>query len=158
MINVLFVCLGNICRSPLAEGVFQKLAEEEGLASEISVDSCGTSNYHIGELAHESSRKVAKINGINLTHRARQISSEDFGDFDYILAMDSSNIRNMSLLEGFDKHQDKVSLLRAFDNGQSEKAVDDPYGGDFGDFEECYRIVEESSRNLLEHIRREHQL
>lgn len=158
MINVLFVCLGNICRSPLAEGVFQKLVEDEGLADSFQVDSCGTSAYHIGELPHQSSRKVAKKNGITLTHQARQLVSSDYQEFDYILAMDASNIRNMKLVNGFKEGEGKVSLLRTFDNQQSGSAVDDPYGGDFSDFEDCYNIVKESCQNLLAHIKQEKQL
>ncbi len=158
MINVLFVCLGNICRSPLAEGVFQKLVEDKGLSSQFSVDSCGTSAYHIGELPHHLSRKVAQLHGMELTHRARQLSSQDYKQFDYILAMDASNLRNMQQVAGFAKAKDKVSLLRAFDNQQSSKAVDDPYGGDMSDFEDCYQIVKESCENLLAKIQKERQL
>ena len=96
MIRVLFVCLGNICRSPLAEGIFQHLVEEKSLQDKINIDSCGTSGYHAGEKAHHLSRKVAQSHGIELRSRSRQLKSTDFQEFDYMIAMDTSNIQNIS--------------------------------------------------------------
>lgn len=153
MINILFVCLGNICRSPLAEGVFQHLVEQEGLSGQISCDSCGTSSYHIGEKAHPMSRRVAQENGIELTSRARQFVFSDFKDFDYVIAMDASNKRNLKTFNGFSAASDKVFLMREFDDSKSGKDVMDPYGGDMGDYEYCYQILRESCSNFLEHVK-----
>lgn len=155
IIKVLFVCLGNICRSPLAEGIFKQLAADAGLKEQFLIDSCGTSQYHIGALPHELSREVATLHGFELTHKARQLSPKDYQTFDYVLAMDSHNLHNMRLVSGFHKNQSKIFLMRHFDNEQSEKAVSDPYGGDINDFEECYQVLLESCTNLFSHIRQE---
>ncbi len=158
MIKVLFVCLGNICRSPLAEEVFRDLVKSEGLASKISCDSCGTSRYHIGELAHHLSRDVAVRNGLELTHKARQLKSEDFSDFDYLIGMDNQNIQNMKNLRGAEKSNQKIFLMREFDNAKSKKAVSDPYGGDEADFDDCYEILHESCKNFLNQLKVNHNL
>ncbi|MGB0524146.1 MAG: low molecular weight protein-tyrosine-phosphatase [Flammeovirgaceae bacterium] len=153
MINVLFVCLGNICRSPLAEGVFQHLVEQAGLGGQIHCESCGTSSYHIGERAHPMSRRVAQENGIELTSRARQFLPRDFEDFDYVVAMDASNVRNLKSFSGYADAKEKVFLMRKFDDAQSSKDVMDPYGGDIGDYEYCYEILSESCANFLAYIK-----
>jgi protein-tyrosine phosphatase len=139
----------------LAEGIFRRLAEEAGLSAVLSADSCGTSSYHIGELPHALSREVARRHGIELTHRARQLSPSDFKRFDYLLAMDASNAKHIRQVSGAQQAAGKLSLMRRFDNEQSGSPVADPYGGDLGDFEECYQVLEESCRNLLAHIRQE---
>lgn len=156
MVNVLFVCLGNICRSPLAEGVFQTLIDQEGLGGQINAESCGTGNYHIGEKPHPLSRRVAQSNGIELRSRARQFVPSDFEDFDYILAMDASNKRNLGTFNGFELAKEKVFLIREFDDALSGKDLRDTYGGDFGDFEECYRLLKECCNNLLTFVKKEH--
>ncbi|MFN3316607.1 MAG: low molecular weight protein-tyrosine-phosphatase, partial [Raineya sp.] len=97
--KILFVCLGNICRSPLAEGIFRKLVEEAGLREQIEVDSAGTSAYHIGELPDYRTRQVAEKNGIMLTHKARQFKKSDFDEFDYILAADKNNLAHLKALQ-----------------------------------------------------------
>ena len=156
MINVLFVCLGNICRSPLAEGIFQHFVDEADLAGQISCDSCGTSSYHIGESAHPMSRRVAQSNGIELTSRARQFKSHDFEDFDYIIAMDYSNIKNLASFDGYKNGESKVFKMRKFDNAQTARDVMDTYGGDFSDFEHCFEVLKECCGNLLTHIQKQH--
>src|SRR5688572_8369678 len=99
MINVLFVCLGNICRSPLAEGIFKDIVKKKGLNNKISIDSAGTGNYHIGADPDHRSIKVARKYDIELDHKARQFVKRDFDDFDYIIAMDQNNYDNIKRLK-----------------------------------------------------------
>ena len=130
-INVLFVCLGNICRSPLAEGVFRELVKQRGLSEQISCDSAGTHNYHIGALPDPRSRRVAADYGIQLTHRGRKLSSEDFAEFDYLIAMDESNFENIQTLfrrsTGLILPEDRLFLYRDFDSQADTSDVPDPY-------------------------------
>jgi len=159
MIKVLFVCLGNICRSPLAEGVFRELVKEHNLSSKISCDSCGTSSYHIGELPHHLSRLVAQNHGMRLTHKARQLKAQDFTAFQYLIAMDASNMQNAQRIKPTEAgNYGELLLMRKFDNAQSKKAVADPYGGDTADFEECYEILHESCLNFLQFLKEKHNL
>jgi protein-tyrosine phosphatase len=154
MINVLFVCLGNICRSPLAEGLFRKMAEEQGVAHHIVCDSAGTASYHIGELADPRTRNNASSHGVELTHRARAFHPADFDDFDLIIPMDQSNLAHIdSVRPRFTKAE--IRLLRAFDPADGETDVPDPYYGDASDFETVYQIVDRGCRHLLKYIIRE---
>ena len=156
MVQIVFVCLGNICRSPLAEGIMKKLVEERGLDSQIKVDSAGTSRYHIGEIPHQYSRKTAENNGFSLDHRGRQFKIEDFEKFDYIIAMDQDNFENMEeMTKNKDFHQ-KLYLMREFDDAKSCNAVEDPYGEDLDTFQECYNILEESCENFLDVLEEKH--
>src|SRR5690606_15152547 len=135
VISVCFVCLGNICRSPTAEGVFQALIEAEGLAGRVRVDSAGTAAYHVGERADARSRAFAKKRGYELASVARQFAAADFGVFDYVLAMDSQNLRDLEKLAKLSQHVPKhLGLLRDFDASAGPGAsVPDPYyGGDRG--------------------------
>ena len=151
--SVLMVCLGNICRSPMAEGVFDHLLHQEGLDEHIRVDSAGTGSWHVGESPDIRSIRTAAGHGVTLTGSAQQLQSEDFRSFDYIVAMDQSNLEN---LEGF---RDGVGgdaalyLLREFDQeGGPGAEVPDPYYGGAGGFEEVYGMVERACRGLLDHI------
>ncbi|MDX1961113.1 MAG: low molecular weight protein-tyrosine-phosphatase [Leptospiraceae bacterium] len=152
-VSILFVCLGNICRSPAAEGAFTKLVQEKGLTDQFIIDSCGTGDWHIGELAHPNTRKVAQSNGIQLTHRARQISSKDLEKFDYVLAMDDSNINNVLRLAKTEDLKQKVIKFRKFDPlYKNEPDVPDPFHGTEKDFIEVQEIVTRTSESLLEFL------
>jgi protein-tyrosine phosphatase len=147
--KVLFVCLGNICRSPAAEGVFLHRIAELGIASEFEVDSAGTSSFHVGERADPRMREHALKRGIELPSRARQFISSDFINFDAIVVMDDSNYQNcLRLAEGED---DKKKLIKLADHcpqsGLTE--VPDPYYGGAGGFEKVLDMVQEGSDNLL---------
>jgi len=160
-VAVCFVCLGNICRSPTAEGVFQKLVQAAGYEGRIGIDSAGTGSWHVGQPADARSRAFARKRGYELASRARRIDPEDFGRFDYVLAMDQDNLRALEELRaslrsgpGQTPH---VGLLRDFDHtAPAGSVVPDPYyGGDRG-FEEVLDICERACRGLLEHIERHH--
>ena len=156
MIRVLFVCLGNICRSPTGEGVFKSLVEREGLSNSISIDSAGTAAYHIGESPDQRSQAAAKRRGINLDgQRARRVKALDFQEFDYLLAMDADNHANlMRMCPAGSEH--KVHLMLDFGEGTEGQDVPDPYyvGGD--GFEIVLDLIENASNGLLHDIRTKH--
>ena len=136
MKKYLFVCLGNICRSPTAEGVMLHLIAERGLTN-IVVDSAGTSAYHVGEKADPRSAETARRRGIDLPSRARQFVQSDFDNFDVIFAMDNSNLRNILRLARNDVDRSKVHLFRNFDaNSPKDADMPDPYYGGGRGFEE----------------------
>jgi len=168
MIKVLFVCLGNICRSPIAEGVFQDLVEKAGLSEKIKSDSAGTASYHIGSLPDRRMRQTAQENGIKLSHKARKLAGDDFYAFDYIVAMDEANfqdIRNQSYRSsGFYFPEDKLFLFREFDpelentRDATQLSVPDPYYEDIAVFDEVYRIVERCGSRFLEFLIEKNQV
>lgn len=136
--RILMVCLGNICRSPLAEGILQKLLKDQELM-DIEVDSAGTAGHTAGALPDHRSLYVAKINGIELQHSARQIRRSDFKYFDYILVMDESNYLNVLKLSKSDEEKSKVHLITDFDRRKDKlKVVRDPYWGDLNEFIRTY--------------------
>lgn len=159
-VNVLFVCLGNICRSPMAEGIFKHLVETENLSDKIKTDSAGTSAYHIGELADIRMRKTAGNYGIDLVHKARQFTEEDFERFDYIVAMDYSNKKNiLSLIKpAHSSYKDKVLMMRQFDDTPDDGQVPDPYFGGQDGFEEVYQMLLRSNKALLQYLIKKHNL
>lgn len=155
--KVLFVCLGNICRSPLAEGVFRQKVEQAGLTNEFEIDSCGTSAFHIGEQPDPRTRANAAENGVYLRHSARQFVREDFERFEYILPMDRSNLRNVLSLEPND-HQASVMLMRDYDElGKGEDVPDPYYGGERG-FQNVFDILDRATGELLTRIRQEKRI
>jgi len=153
-VSVLFVCLGNICRSPLAEGVFLHLLEREEVAHRFQVDSAGTGAYHVGESPDPRSVDVARRNGITLRGKARQVEASDFRTFDYVLAMDRSNLQALESLRP-DEGGGALHLLRDFDShadGDGDRDVPDPYYGGPGGFDRIYEMIDRSCRVLLEEI------
>lgn len=149
MKKLLFVCLGNICRSPAGEGIMQKMIENQGLEDNYSCDSAGTSAYHQGEPADSRMRKHAKKRGYMLTSVARQFVAEDFDNFDYILTMDQSNYRNVLAVATSDEQKNKVYSMTKFCTRHTEQSVPDPYyGGDAG-FEKVLDILEDSCEEML---------
>lgn len=148
-IRVLFVCLGNICRSPMAEAVFQNLVNEAGLSDQIAVDSAGTGSWHVGERAHSGTRRILKKHGISYNGRARQVRPSDMvEEHNYIVAMDQGNWDD--LRRRFGPHPRLYRLLDFADHGEMRN-VPDPYYT--GDFETVYQLVADGCRGLLAAIR-----
>lgn len=156
-VSVVFVCMGNICRSPTAEGVFRHLVRQEGLDDWITTDSAGTHAYHIGEQPDHRAQQTALSRGIDLSDlRGRKAIENDFHEFDYVLAMDDDNYR---LLENICPAglESKLSLFLNFSNEFLETQVPDPYyGGDQG-FEHVFDLVESASHGLLQDIKRRYR-
>ena len=159
MVKVLFVCLGNICRSPLAEGIFKHLVKEVGLKDQIFVESAGTSGWHIGDSPDPRSIDIALENGILLDHYGRKAVSSDFSEFDYIIAMDRTNYRDLQGLPGSRKNgAAKLYLMRDFDSIGNGQDVPDPYYGGEDGFKYVFELLDRSCRNLLEEIKEIHHL
>ena len=150
--SVLFVCLGNICRSPLAEGVFLHLLRQEGLHEFVRVDSAGTGSWHLGEAADPHSREVAGRHGIDLPSRARQVQPGDLSGFDWIVAMDRTNLEALEAMKEEHGGEARLVLLREFDPHPGDGEVPDPYYGGPRGFDTVYEMVLRSSRGLLEAI------
>ena len=159
MVKVLFVCLGNICRSPLAEAIFNHKIKQLGLKEKFFSDSCGTSDYHIGELPDERTILCAKRHDINIHHRARQLNRVDIREFDYLIAMDFSNKKNIqSLMDSFRLEHDQIFLMREFQPNPDHIEVPDPYYGGEDGFENVYQILDNSIDHFLEHLKVEHNI
>ena len=156
MIRVLFVCLGNICRSPAAEGVFLDLIRKRSLSGHFDIDSAGTSGHHDGERADSRMIKHALKRGIELQSRSRKLKPIDFKKFDYILVMDDSNYKNALLLTNDPDEIKKVKKMASFATSFFEQEVPDPYFGGAEGFEIVLDMLEEGCRNLLETILEEH--
>lgn len=155
-IGVLFVCLGNICRSPTAEAVFAARLMREGLADRIRVDSAGTGDWHLGEPPDPRSRQAARARGYDLEHlRARQVVPADFRNFGYILAMDDANLRDLRRLQP-DWYRGELDLFLRAGGCRSPLEVPDPYNGDARDFERVLDLVEVAADGLLAALRARH--
>lgn len=158
MVKVLFVCLGNICRSPTAEGVFRQLVEREGLVDRIEIDSAGTHAYHVGEPPDSRAQQAARQRGIDLSVlRGRKTTANDLEVFDYVLAMDRDNLSHLlSLAE--DHQRERVRLFMEFASNRPEQEVPDPYYGGAGGFDRVLDMVEEAAAGLLADIRSRHDI
>ena len=151
--SVLFVCTGNIVRSPLAEHMFFKLARDAGVAGQFLVDSAGTTSYHVGEQPDHRMRQVAAEYGLDYTGRSRLFTRRDFDEFDLIIVMDRSNRSSLERLARGDADLEKIHMLREFDpQGGPNADVPDPYYGGINGFHEAYHLVERSTQNLLQAI------
>jgi protein-tyrosine phosphatase len=158
-ISICFVCLGNICRSPTAEGVMRSLVIGSRLQDRIHVESAGTAAYHTGELPDRRSRAAARARRIELSSRARQFTAEDWARFDYVLAMDRANLEELAETAPDAAARAKLSLLLSFNPASQRGAeVPDPYSGGPAGFEEVLDLCEAACAGLLEHLRREHRL
>lgn len=153
--KLLFVCLGNICRSPTAEGVMRKLVRERGLEAEIELDSAGTGGWHAGEPPDARASAAARAHGIELEGAARQVHEVDFEEFDLILAMDRSNLHALQRAAPDAQGQARVMLLREFDPssaGSGDLDVPDPYYGGVDGFERVLGLVQAACAGLLDHV------
>lgn len=160
MKKVLFVCLGNICRSPVAEGVFNHQIRNLKLTGALQSDSAGTAGYHIGEKPHTTSASVAASYGVTLNHRARQFSRTDFADFDIIVCMDRGNYTHILREAATPEEKAKVFLMRQWESGpepcdvKNAEEVPDPYYGGVDGFHLVHQILETCNRNLISWLSR----
>ncbi len=150
--KIVFVCLGNICRSPLAEAIFKDKVKAKNIAHYFEVDSCGTSNYQIGDQPDSRTIANAAKHGISMNHIARQLKKRDLDYFDLIVAMDSKNHQHiMSLAEG-EVHQNKIILMRDFDLQAKGADVPDPYYGGEKNFQEVFEILDRSIESFIQDV------
>lgn len=165
-VNVLFACLGNICRSPTAHGLFQYYVDQAELSHLILVDSVGTGNWHVGDPPDRRAQSIALNKGYDIGHlRARAVESSDFLHFDYILAMDHQNLRNLQKIKP-DNYKGVLGLFLEIaggeveDNSMTDKIVEvpDPFYGDTDHFEKAIALIENGSKNLLAKIREKHDI
>ena len=155
MIKVLFVCMGNICRSPTAHGVFRELVQKHRLGDRIHVDSAGTHSYHIGNPPDSRSQTTARQRGIDLSDlQARRFVSADFVEYDYVIGMDHANIADMRAIRPEDARA-RLQLMLEYSKKFTQAEVPDPYFGEDG-FEQVFDMIDDASQGLLEQIRREH--
>lgn len=150
--KIVFVCLGNICRSPTAEGVFQHLVKERNLGVYFEIDSAGTSAYHVGESPNSKSQQVANKHGVQLHSRSRKFEYSDLEYYDLILAMDHDNLSNVQNLDKRNRFDDKIALMRSFDPQPGDGAVPDPYYGGMRGFENVFQVVKRSCESLLDEL------
>lgn len=150
--SVLFVCLGNICRSPMAEGVFNTLLEDRGLKDNYTVDSAGLHAYHEGDLPDSRMRKHASKRGYHLTHRSRPVTVEDFDKFDMLIGMDEQNIKGLRSLAQTDTHRAKIHRMTDFSKAIDAREVPDPYYGGAAGFEHVIDLLEDACEGLIQEL------
>ena len=156
MVKVLFVCMGNICRSPTAHGVFQEFVQREGLTGVIAVDSAGTHAYHIGEQPDRRAQATALRRGVDLgSQKARRVAANDFVEFDYILAMDRDNYTQLAA-QCPSEHRQKVQLFMEYAPELGYEEVPDPYYGGPQGFEQVFDMVEAAALGLMGTIKLTH--
>lgn len=156
MKKILFVCLGNICRSPLAEAIFNRKLENEGLSTKLMADSAGTSDYHIGENPDPRTIEIAQKHQTPISHKGQQFKKHHKEEFDYLIAMDHSNLQNM--IREMGENPFKLMLMRDFDPKGKGEDVPDPYFGGANGFENVYQILDRSIDEFLDFLRKEHDL
>jgi Protein-tyrosine-phosphatase len=154
-VRILFVCLGNICRSPLGAAILKQKIKINHLDSWVEVDSCGTSNYHIGQHADPRTIANASRNGVPIVHSARQLIESDLENFDFIFAMDKSNYENILRLANGKDFQHKIKLMREFDGGNGLE-VPDPYHGAEKDFQEVFEILDRATSNFIDYLKQKY--
>ncbi len=155
-ISVVFVCMGNICRSPTAESVFRHYVESAGLAEHILIDSAGTHDYHIGDKPDARAQRAAQQRGYDMSRlRGRQVGEDDFQRFDYVLAMDSSNLAILQRITP-PGSKTRARLFLEYARHHGEREVPDPYYGGEDGFERVLDMVEDAAQGLLQEIRRKH--
>lgn len=153
------MCLGNICRSPTAEGIFRFLVAEAGLEAELEIDSAGTAGYHSGEPPDRRARAAGERAGIPVGGQARQFLVADFARFDRVIAMDENNVADLRRIAQSPEQAGKISLLRSYDPAAAPNApIPDPYYGDDRGFDEVLKLCRTACEHLLQEIRHEHQL
>ncbi|WP_395737800.1 low molecular weight protein-tyrosine-phosphatase [Prosthecobacter sp.] len=151
--RLLFVCLGNICRSPAAEGVMRALIESEGLADRVAIRSAGTGGWHAGKLPDQRMRNAAQNRGYDLSSRARQVTQNDLRDYDLVLVMDNQNLRDVRTYDVASQFSSKIRLFCEFCTAHSDREVPDPYYGGEQGFELVLDLLEDGCRGVLAHIR-----
>lgn len=155
-IRVLFVCMGNICRSPTAEAVFRHYVESAGMSADIFIDSAGTHDYHIGDRPDARAQHAARQRGYDMSElRGRQVGGDDFRYFDYVLAMDTSNLAILQHITPPDSDT-RARLFLDYARHHREREVPDPYYGGADGFEHVLDMVEDAAQGLLEEIRQKH--